>query len=366
MHFPYLTPSQIAPPGVSWGQFVQPVSIPRFTCIICAKWIPNRSSRLTTFPRLLSCWPPKSPLPKLGRGVSWGELAYVHFQMNPQTCTEFAANRSFRLAAFPDFWICDTLPPPPPPPRNTPWGIEGRLVFSPCLFPDESADMNQSWCQWASFPRLLNWWPPKTPQVPPCVLRAICLAYIQSHMNLHMCAKLGANRPSRLVAFPEFFFPKVQTSTSLTFFTANFVAFSGALAEVLMIFCRPACNDWIVYIDTMISYVHMPNRCEAPLLQMARRILSDLPEAGHPMATGRGDRLTTGKHHRLGSLLRHPRLGSDCIQHRLGSLLHHSRLGSLLHHPRLGSDCVRSTCHYLHGARGEVSLKKTWTLHQTL
>ena len=87
-------------------------------------------------------------------------------------------------------------------------------------------------------------------------------------MNLHMCSKFGANRPSRFVAFPEFVLrlvrlfadvradlhktrkkthlyienynsgPNMLTSTSLTFFTAIFVAFSGALAEELMIFCR--------------------------------------------------------------------------------------------------------------------------------
>ncbi len=38
----------------------------------------------------------------------------------------------------------------------------------------------------------------------------------------------------------------MQTSTSLTFFTSIFVAFSGALAEELMIFCqhvyRYCCN----------------------------------------------------------------------------------------------------------------------------
>ncbi len=33
---------------------------------------------------------------------------------------------------------------------------------------------------------------------------AICLAYIHSQMNLHMGAKFGANRSSRLIAFPEF------------------------------------------------------------------------------------------------------------------------------------------------------------------
>ena len=88
------------------------------------------------------------------------------------------------------------------------------------------------------------------------------MAYIHSHMDLHMCAKFGANRPSRLVAFPDFVLrlirlfaavradsrkntqknhlyiensgANMQTSTSLAFFTAIFVAFSGALAEELM------------------------------------------------------------------------------------------------------------------------------------
>ena len=32
-------------------------------------------------------------------------------------------------------------------------------------FPDESADVNQSWCQSDSFPIRLNYWPHKTPQV---------------------------------------------------------------------------------------------------------------------------------------------------------------------------------------------------------
>ena len=158
----------------------------------------------------------------------------------------------------------------PYPPPEIPPGVlrgdlylayEGRLVFSLCPFPAESADVNQSWCLSDSFPILLNCWPPKTPQVPLVSRGAICLAYIHSHMNLHMCAKFGANRPSRLVAFPEFVLrlvrlfaavradsrkntpknniytskiiipaPNIQTSTSLTFFTAIFVAFSGALA----------------------------------------------------------------------------------------------------------------------------------------
>ena len=123
------------------------------------------------------------------------------------------------------------------------------------------------------FPRLLNCWPPKTPPSVPLLSRgAIYLAYIHSHMNLLRCAKFGANRPSRLVAFPQICAkvssafrrctrwlaqkhakkttlmilyienynsgPNMQTSTSLTLCTAIFVVFSGALAEELMIFCR--------------------------------------------------------------------------------------------------------------------------------
>ena len=85
---------------------------------------------------------PLNPPPQCRSGVSWGEffLAYVHSQINPQTCTEFGANRSIRLAAFPDIWICDPLKLP----QNAPRGIVGRLVFSLCPFPDESADVNQS------------------------------------------------------------------------------------------------------------------------------------------------------------------------------------------------------------------------------
>ena len=158
---PYLTPLQKAPLGVSWGQFVQPVSIPRFICIICAKLSPNRSSSLTTFPSLLNCWPHK--------------------------CTQTAA-----------------------------LGYRGRIVFSLCPFPDESTDVYQIWCQSVQPmtasppPRLLNLWPlthPPThpPDMPPGVLRgALYLAYAHSQMNPQTWTKVGANRPSRLTASPDF------------------------------------------------------------------------------------------------------------------------------------------------------------------
>ena len=91
-------------------------------------------------------------------------------QMDLQMCAKFGANRSSRLTASQDFCICDTLTPPP---RNAPWGMEGRLVFSLCPFPDESADVNQSWCQSDNFPIPFELLTPlrPPPQVRPCVSR---------------------------------------------------------------------------------------------------------------------------------------------------------------------------------------------------
>ena len=92
--------------------------------------------------------------------------AYVHSQINPQTCTKFGANRSSRLTASQDVWMCDPLTPPP---RHATWCIEGWLVFSLRSFPDESADVNQSWCQLTASPDFWMFDPLNPPQVPPCV-----------------------------------------------------------------------------------------------------------------------------------------------------------------------------------------------------
>ena len=125
-------------------------------------------------------------------------LAHVHSQTNPPTCTKFGANRRSRLTGYPDFSICDPLPP------NAPWSIEGRLGFNLCPFPDESADVNQSWCQSVQLPKTFECLTPNPPPVPLLSRGAICLAYIHSKMDLQMCANFGANRPSRLIAFPDF------------------------------------------------------------------------------------------------------------------------------------------------------------------
>ena len=124
-----------------------------------------------SFPRLKFVTPYTTPPPPKCPLWYWGRIVfnYVQSQTNPQTCTKFGANWLGRLTASQDIWICDPLKPPTMPPG----GIVGRLVFSPCPFLDESADVNQSWCQsvqpFDSFSSLLNVWPPKTPSVPPCV-----------------------------------------------------------------------------------------------------------------------------------------------------------------------------------------------------
>ena len=123
-----------------------------------------------SFPRVLNLWPHNPPPPN-APGV---------------------LNRSSPLTACPYFWICDPLNPPPP---QCPLWHWWRLDFSLCPFPDESADVNQSWCQ---FDRLLNLWPPNPPPNAPGVLRGeLYLAYVHSQTNLQTCTKFGVNRSSR-------------------------------------------------------------------------------------------------------------------------------------------------------------------------
>ena len=205
-------PSPKCPPCVSRSNVFGYISIPRWICRCVPNLVPIGPAvwqLLQTF-EFVTPYPP--PPPEMPPGVLRGDLylAYVHSQMNPQTWPKVGANRT----ASPDFWIVDPLKPA------------------------------------------------KCPLVYPV---AICLANIHSHMNLHMCAKFGANRPSfsRMCAKVSSAFrrctrwlaqkhakkqhlfienynsgPNMQTSTSLSFITAIFVAFSDAVAEKLIIFCR--------------------------------------------------------------------------------------------------------------------------------
>ena len=131
----------------------------------CTKFGANRSSNLIASPDIWICDPLKPP--KMPPGVLWGDLylAYVHFQINPQTWTKVGANRSSRLTASSDFWMFDPLKPPKCPPCVSKGNLLGVYPF-----PDECAHVCQIWCQsvqqFDSFNRLLNLWPPKPPKCP--------------------------------------------------------------------------------------------------------------------------------------------------------------------------------------------------------
>ena len=118
--------------------------------------------------------PPKMP--------PWGIVGRIVFSLCPfpDESTEVYQIWCKSVQPFDSFpRLLNVWPPnPPPPPRHAPWGIEGRLLFSLYPFPDESADVNQSWCQsvqpFYSFPWPLIVWPPKPPprpKCPPCVSR---------------------------------------------------------------------------------------------------------------------------------------------------------------------------------------------------
>ena len=133
--WPPKTPSA---PCVSKGNLFGVYPFPDESAHVCQIWCQSVQP-FDSFNRLLNLWPPKTP--KMPPGILRSELylAYVHSQTNPQTCTTFGVNQSSCLTASSDFWI--GYPP------ETPWGIEGRIVFSLCPFPDESADLYQMWCQ---------------------------------------------------------------------------------------------------------------------------------------------------------------------------------------------------------------------------
>ena len=88
-------------------------------------------------------------------------------------------------------------------PPKTPRGIEGRIVFSLCPFPDESADLYQIWCQsvqpFDSFPILLN-----VCSLPPMPPGYWGVFFVHSQMNPQKWTKVGANRSSRLTASQDF------------------------------------------------------------------------------------------------------------------------------------------------------------------
>ena len=69
-----------------------------------------------------------------------------------------------RLSRCLNFW-------PPKTSQMPPWYLEELIVFSLCPFPDESTHVCQIWCQlvnpFGSYSRFWLFWPPKTPLMPP-------------------------------------------------------------------------------------------------------------------------------------------------------------------------------------------------------
>ena len=163
--FPLLNPAPKSSPGVSWGQFVQPVSSPRFTCIICPNLFPIGPAIWPHFPGFCIVDPLKpSKMPP------WCIVGRIVFSLCPFPEESTNVYRIWCQLVYP-FGSSPRLKFVTP--QNVPWDIVWRFAFS--LYPFESADVNQSWCQsvqpFDSFSRLLSLWPPKTPKCPTCVLK---------------------------------------------------------------------------------------------------------------------------------------------------------------------------------------------------
>ena len=179
-------------------------------------------------PQTFILWPPTTPMPL---GVLRGDLnlAYVHSQMNPQTWTKVGANRSNRLTASPDVWMFDPLTP------KCPLVYRGAicLAYIHSRWIWEFAHVCQIWCQSAQ---------------PFDIFSRIC-AKVSS--ALRRCTRWLAQKHAKkqhLYIENHNSGPTMQTSTSLTLFTAIFVAFSGALADELTILCRHVRTELYIYI----------------------------------------------------------------------------------------------------------------------
>ena len=173
-------------------------------------WFPIGPAVLPHFPGFWIVDPLTPPPPKRRRGVSWGELflAYVHSQMNPQTCTECGPNRSIRLAAFPDLNLW-----PPKTPEMPPMVLRGELYLAmpiprrirrhvPNLVTIGRAvwQLPQTFELVWEFRGSLN--PP--PMLPEVVWGDLYLAYLHSQMNPQTWTEVGDNRSSRLTASTDF------------------------------------------------------------------------------------------------------------------------------------------------------------------
>ena len=119
-----------------------------------------------SYSRFLNFWPPKTP-----QNAPSGIEGLIVFSLCPFPDESAGVYQIWchlvhpfgSYSRFLNFW-------PPKTPKNSPWGIEGLIMFSLCTFPDESAGVYQIWCQlvhpFGSYSKFVNFWPPKTPQPP--------------------------------------------------------------------------------------------------------------------------------------------------------------------------------------------------------
>ena len=182
---------------------------PDSSALYVQNWVPIRPAVWPQFPSLLNCWSHKTTHNTALGIVGLIVWAYVHSQMNPQTCTKFGANRSSRLTASPDFWMCDPLTPPPDMPPGV---LRGDLYLAYA-----HSKMNpQTWTKvganrssrLTASPDFWMFDPLKPPQVPPCVSQGNLFGVYPfpdefAHVY-QMCTKCDANRTSRLTYSPDF------------------------------------------------------------------------------------------------------------------------------------------------------------------
>ena len=162
----------------------------------CTKFGANRSSRLTASQDFWMC-DPLTP-PAMPPGVLRGDLyLYAHSQMNQPTWTKVGANRPSRLTGSPDFRMFDPLNPPP----KCPLCLSGQFVWRisipiwictcvPNLVPFGSAVWH--------LPLTFEFVTPYPP--PPMSMGKLYLAYVHSQTNPQTSTKFGANRSSCLTS----------------------------------------------------------------------------------------------------------------------------------------------------------------------
>ena len=260
-----MTPNPPCPPGIEGLMFSSCPFPDEYPCV-CQIW--SRSVQLFgIFSTFLNLWPPDPLQMPLG---DWGVnfLAYVNSLVNLYTCAKCGSDHSSGLEAFPDGLITPKFLT-----RHAPRISRGYIflahVHSQMNMHTFAKYVPDRYRCLASFPQFCMCDSLTPSKYPVGLERLICLADVHSQMNLNTCVKFGPDRSSglrqdrrwrlRLVRFfcrcwrglaqkhakKQHLYienynsgPNILTTTSLTFFTAIFIAFRGSLAEVLMVMCR--------------------------------------------------------------------------------------------------------------------------------